>query len=309
MISFRYHVVSLLAVLLALAVGIAVGSGPLQRSDDDPDVVEGTSDTGAVEELDAQLDFYDGYARASSGALLGTGLAGRAVTLLLLPGASDTTATQVVDAVTTAGGTVTAQAVVEEQLLDVGERQLVEQLATQLAEQAGRAVETPVGASGYELMGALLAHALTTKTSGGQPLDEAGESVLAGLSTAGLVTPSDDISRRGSLVIAVGGAPYGSADERAGAGTILTTLLTALDSGSAGAVLTAPLSAAGEDGLVGALRDDPAAAATISTVDVAGTTGGAVVAAMALAGEAADRTGHYGGRTAADGAVPGAGGE
>ena len=308
MISFRYHVVSLLAVLLALAVGIALGSGPLQRTVEAE--AEGDSvDTATLDELDRQLAFYDDYARASSGALLGSGLDGRAVTLLLLPGASDTTATAVEDAVTTAGGSVTARAVVEEQLLDVGERQLVEQLATQLADQAGDTVEVPGDASGYERVGLLLAHALATTTPGGQAPTGAGESVLAGLTTADLVAVQGEIDRRGSLVVAVGGPPYGSADERSGAGTILATLLTAIDSRSNGVVLTAPLASAAEDGLIGALRADPAAAAEVSTVDVADTAGGSVVTAMALAGEAADRTGHYGSEAAADGAVPGAGGE
>ena len=35
MISFRYHVVTLVSVFLALAVGIALGGGPLQGEVDD----------------------------------------------------------------------------------------------------------------------------------------------------------------------------------------------------------------------------------------------------------------------------------
>jgi Copper transport outer membrane protein, MctB len=309
-ISFRYHVVSLLAVLLALAVGIVVGSGPLQRSDDDG---EGDGATGVAEaevaELESRLAFYDEYARASTGALLGTGLEGRAVTLLLLPGATDAAATEVADAVAVAGGTVTARAALDQQLLDVGERQLVEQLAAQMADQAGNRVEIPGDAGGYERMGLLLAHALTSTAPGGQPVDGAGESVLAGLATAELVEVQDDLDRRGSLVLALGGPPYGSADEREGAGTIVATLLSAIDSRSDGVVLAGPLASAEEDGLVGALRRDPVAAAEVSTVDVAGTVGGAVVSVLALAGEGAGRSGHYGSDAAADGAVPGAGGE
>ena len=311
MISFRYHVVSLLAVLLALAVGIAAGSGPLQRSDDDDgdDAGSGATAGADVDELDGRLAFYDEYARASAGALLGTGLRNRAVTLLLLPGATDAEVTEVADAVATAGGSVTARAAVDEKLLDVGERQLVEQLASQMEEQVGNAVDVPSDASGYERMGLLLAHGLATTTPGGEPVDEAGESVLAGLDTAELVTVQGDLDRRGSLVLAVGGPPYGSADERQGAGTILTTLLAAVDGRSDGVVLAGPLASAEDDGLVGALRRDPVAAAEISTVDVADTAGGAVISVMALAGEAAGRSGHYGSEAAAGGAVPGVSGE
>ena len=46
MIDFRYHIVSLISVFLALAVGIALGAGPLKET-------IGDTLTGQVEQLRA----------------------------------------------------------------------------------------------------------------------------------------------------------------------------------------------------------------------------------------------------------------
>ena len=49
MIDFRYHVVSLISVFLALAVGIALGAGPLKET-------IGDTLTGQVEQLRQEKD-------------------------------------------------------------------------------------------------------------------------------------------------------------------------------------------------------------------------------------------------------------
>ncbi|HET6562807.1 MAG TPA: copper transporter [Marmoricola sp.] len=310
MISFRYHVVSLLAVLLALAAGVALGSGPLQREASDG---TGESDAEAlavadtrVEQLEEGQAFDAAYAEATAGELLGDALDGRAVTLVSLPGSADATLTTLSDMVAEAGGEVTARVSFEEKLLDVANRQLVDELATQLHESVERKVDVPAGASGYERVGVLLAHAIASQRAGGRPVNDVSDRVLAGLSTADLVTTQGNIDRRGGLVLLVAGAPYGSADERDGAGSIIATVATALDEGSNGAALVGPVEAAAPDGLVGALRADPTAAREVSTVDVADRVSGAVVTMLALAREATGESGHYGTADAADGPMPGA---
>jgi hypothetical protein len=203
------------------------------------------------------------------------------------------------------GGEVTAQVAVGEKLLDVANRQLVSELATQMHDSAQEDVEVPAGASGYERMALLLAHAVTTTRPAGRPVDDAGDGILAGVSSAELVTTRGDLDRRGSLVAVVAGDPYGTADTREGAGSILATLVSALDERSRGVVLAGPVAAAAEDGLVGAVRNDPTAARDVSTVDVVDRVAGAVVTTLALAAEDEGRAGHYGSALAGDGAVPG----
>jgi hypothetical protein len=130
--------------------------------------------------------------------------------------------------------------------------------------------------------------------------------VLAGLSTADLVTTQGNIDRRGSLVLMVAGAPYGSSDERDGAGSIISTVATALDEQTNGVALVGPVESAAPDGLVGSLRADPTAARVVSTVDVADRVSGAVVSVLALAQQATGASGHYGTDEAADGPLPAA---
>ena len=73
-------------------------------------------------------------------------------------------------------------------------------------------------------------------------------------------------------------------------------------------MLAGPVASAREGGQVKAVRDDVTAAREVSTVDALGRTAGQVVTVMALAGQAAGRTGQYGAVDAADGAMPGASG-
>ncbi len=310
MISFRYHVVSLVAVLLALAAGIVLGSGPLQRADErgsttgDPGEVSAAA-ASRIAGLQEDLTFADAYAEATAGGLVASGLKGRAVTLLSLPGADPDTVGRLADLVSQAGGAVTARLDVEEKLMDVANRQLVDELGSQMQDAARKKVTVPRDASAYEQIGRLLAHAVATTRNPGQDVDGVGEDVLAGLSTADLVAPADTVDQRGSLVLVVAGAPYGSADQRSGAGSILTSLVTALDAGSDGVVVAGPVAAGGVDGLIAAVRSDPKAATKVSTVDVAGRVAGDVVAVLALRGETAGRAGHFGSAASADGPVPG----
>ena len=311
MITFRYHVVSLVAVILALAVGIALGGGPLQRTGDDDAAIDDESQTlvSTQAELDLLLDsaaFADAYADQTADALVRDGLDGRAITLLTLPGADDAHVDRLAEMIGRAGGSVTARAAMGEKLLDVSNRQLVSELATQMADSAGNDVDLPAGVSGYEQLGQLLAHALVSGRTGGEPLDAAGESILAGLDTAELLTVTGKVGDRGSLVVVVAGEPFGGPDEREGAGSILSSLTVALDSRSDGLVVAGPVASSAEGGLVDTVRADPTAANEVSTVDAVDRTAGAVVTVLALRAEAAGRSGHYGTGAAGDGAVPGA---
>jgi hypothetical protein len=307
-ISFRYHVVSLAAVLLALAAGIVLGGGPLQgpvaADDGDPGREALAATQEKVAALEKELAYADAYAASTAGRLVRGTLGGRTVTLLELPGAEKDAVSRAVGMVEEAGGTVTARAVVTEELLDVANRQLVGTLAAQLQESAAGEVDVPAGASGYERMGLLIGHAVATSRAPGRRVDEAGDSILAGLATAELMTTQGDVDRRGSLVLLVAGEPAGSADTREGAGSIVASLVAALDESSDGVVLAGPPAAAAGDGVVTAVREDPAAAGQVSTVDVVDTPAGAVAAVLALAREAAGRSGHYGAGSAPDGPLP-----
>ena len=310
MISFRSHVVSLVAVFLALAIGVVLGAGPLQR--DEAGVGSGTSDAEALAAADEQIDqlerdtrFYDSYARVTADGLVGKDLRRRAVTIVTLPGADGDAVTRTAALVQRAGATLAGKVELTDKLLDVGNRKLVEELTTQLLSSEEAPLPGGEESSGYARVGQLLSFALlTTKDRGARPAPAA-EPVLASLSTAGLATVTGELQRRGSLVLMVAGAPTGSADQRRGAGDIATTLAQAMDQASDGVVLLGPSASSGRSGVLGALRASPAAR-DVSSVDVADLVAGSVLAVLALEGQTQGTTLQLGSGSSADGAFPGA---
>ena len=312
MISFRYHIVSIVSVFLALAVGVALGGGPLKGEVDNTLVDQVQADRAVKADLRAQITglkggntFNDEFAQTVAPGLVGQTLAGRVVTLVALPGASQGEVTALGETVATAGGTVGGTVRVGEGLLDVGNRQLVDELGSQLLDGASD-VNVPADASGYERIGALIARAVgTDEEPGGAGVDATADSILAGLSTAGLMSADGSLDRRGSLVLFVAGAPSGTEEEQTGASSILATVATAVDADTDGVVVAGPIASARDHGVVRGIRDDVTAARDVSTVDALGRAAARIVAVMALAGQGEDQTGHYGAVDAADGAMPG----
>jgi hypothetical protein len=316
-ISFRSHVASLVAVFLALAVGIVLGAGPLQR--DGGDGEGGSDDATALAEAEAEVarlrqaaDFNDAYARATRGQVVPDGLLrGRSVTLLTLPTADEDEVTEVAAYATSLGASIAARVSVDDQLVDVSNRQLVEELGARLSASVGDAVDIPSTADGYERIGRLLGHAIATQQPGGDDVDDAGGEIMASLTTAELVESDGPVQRRGALVLVVAGAPEGTPDQRRGAGSIVASLAAALDATAKGAVVAGPIASGGRDGVVGAVRRSRTSS-DVSTVDVTDRQAGIVLTALALSAEDAGTTRHLGTADAEDGAfvrAAGAGGD
>jgi copper transport outer membrane protein MctB len=237
--------------------------------------------------------------------LIGGSLKGHVVTVVALPTAPSADVRDVTRMVRVAGAGVAGTVRVGAQLLDVGHKQLVDELGTQLE---GRApgVTIPADASPYERMGALLARAVGSARPGGGRVDAPASSIMAGLSTANLASAQGSLSRRGDLVLFVTGPGHGSVDQQQGASTIVTTLVQSVDAHTRGVVLAGPAAAARAGGQILAVRSDVSAARSVSTVDSLDRTAAQVVTVMALAGQAAGRSGQYGAVDAANGAMPGA---
>jgi hypothetical protein len=310
-ISFRYHVVTIVAVLLALAAGVVLGAGPL-RGDSDRTL---TKQVEADKQVQAGLRrqaadlrsgnvFTDEFADTVAPGLLAEVLTGRVVTVLSMPTARAADVASVKKLVGTAGGTVGGTVRVGTKLVDVGSKQLVDELGNQLESRAPR-VRIPADATPYERIGALLARAIGTPEKGGAAVDSPATSIMAGLSTTDLVSPQGRLSRRGDLVLMVTGPGEGSSAQQRGAATVVAELAKAVDGGTGGVVLAGPPTTAAATGQVGAVRRDVSAAREVSTVDALGRSAGDVVAVLALAGQAAGETGQYGAVDAADGAMPG----
>ena len=195
---------------------------------------------------------------------------------MALPTAVPADVSALKDLVGVAGGTVGGTVRVGKQLVDAGQKQLVDELGSQLESRA-TGVTIPADAGPYERIGALLARAVGTDTRGGAAVDGAATSILAGLTTASLVSTDGTLNRRGDLVLFVTGAGEGDQQQQQGAATIVTQVVQSVDSQTAGVVLAGPVAAALPGGEVKAVRDDVAAAKDVSTVDSLGRTAGQVV--------------------------------
>jgi hypothetical protein len=289
-ISFRYHVVSLVAVLLSLAAGVVLGGGPLSdlgRSDKAPAVT--ATDAGDARQ---EAAFADALATQGATRLYADGLEGSAVVLVSLPGASDTTRNALAEQVQAAGATVGGTYAIQPTLVDTGEKTLVDTLGSQLMTQLPDGVVS-ADADTYTRLGELLGVALTTtNTRGTKPLGDQSTGILSSLDGAGLLSSTGKASGRAAyVVVLLGDEPSSEGD------AIYAGLLSGLAAHSAGVVVAG----AESDGLLGRLRTEPVAA-EVATVDGVAGGAGQVTAVLALTEWPSTKGGSFG-ASGADGAV------
>lgn len=302
MISFRHHVVSLVAVFLALAAGVALGGGPLSDLGRTTEQAPAT-DTASAEEAArarAQAAFAGAVVEAGAARLYDDGLSGRSVALVSFPGVPDATLEALEEQVTTAGGTVSGRYAFTEAMVDPGEKALVDTLGSQLLtqlrdEDAGAALSDT--APTYERMGELVALAVaTTDTRRKGTVGPLAASVTQSLSGAELMTSTGDPTVRAPYVLVVLGP-----DTDAAADPVYAGLVAGLARGAAGAVLAATASD-GADGRLSRLRSEPVSA-SVATLDGVEAEAGRVSAVLALLGWPETKGGSFG-ASGADGAVP-----
>ncbi len=302
MIPVRFHVVSLVAVFLALAAGVALGGGPLSELGRAEPASAPTShaDRAATAAARSAAGFADAVVSSGARRLYGDSLRGQPVALVVFPGVNDATATALGDQVRAAGGTVTGRYAVTKSLVNPGEKALVDtlgsQLMTQLQEQDAGASLT-ADASTYERAGELLGLALaTTDTGSRSTVGPLATTVLQSFAGAKLLTGADAAETRASRVVALLG-PDTTMDEDA----IYEGLLTGL-ARQAAAVTVAGTAKDGAGGRLSRLRESPVAA-SVATVDGVDRPAGQVTAVLALTQWPATKGGSFG-ASGADGAVP-----
>lgn len=304
MLSFRYHVVSIVAVLAALAAGIALGAGVLE-SDDDATATVDTARTASTADQQARM-FAEEFTGSVRGSLIAGQLTGRTVTVLVMPDTPKDLVDATAATVAEAGGTVVSTLSIGEDLVSATSKQLVDELGGQL-EAGATTIRVAAGANTYERMGTLLGYALATAQPEGDQPDEQAQTILAGATTGGLLTAAEPVVTRGHLVLVLAGAPTASAEAAKGTAEILTSLLRALDASSGGVVLAGTAGTAETPGALSGIRADAGTAGLVSTVDNADTAQGALVTVLALAEQSGGGAGQYGvgaGATAVRPGVP-----
>jgi hypothetical protein len=144
-----------------------------------------------------------------------------------------------------------------------------------------------------QLVGSLLAQVLMIPPIGTAPDRAAISSVLAGLSALNVLTAEgDSVAPADYAVVLTAGAFTGT--DAADRNATLTKLVSALDSAGSGAVVSGDVASAGDNGLVGVIRNDPSLSAAVSTVDNVGTAAGRISTVLALVSEGDGTSGKYG---------------
>ncbi|HYJ70113.1 MAG TPA: copper transporter [Nocardioidaceae bacterium] len=307
MIDFRYHVISIVAIFLALATGIALGAGPLGEEFDQQLANQADKDRQAKEDLRDQLEqvdrvveFEGDFAQTVAPQITGSRLAGRTVAVFVLPGADDDTVDAVTSRIEAAGATITSTIAVQDGLVDPAERQTAEGIASRVLDGVDGLPDIE-GASSYQLVGYSLARGYLATAEAGTPMDPPAQEIDAAYGEANYLTHDGDIARRANLAVVIAGPP--SEEPEVGQGDLLATLVQAMDSLSGGVVVVGPLAAADDNGYVAAIRDS-SAADSVSTVDVADRPSGQLVTVLALVQQGEGAVGQYGAADSADAVLP-----
>lgn len=293
MITLRHHVLTIVAVFLALAAGIVLGGGPLS---DVGTTVTAASPADAEPADDRRADYSERFVSTLAPPVVAGRLADRSVAVVTVPGADEQLVTALTEQVGAAGGTVSARYDLGADLVDPDQKSLVDTLGSQLLTQQG-SDDVAADASTYDRIGQLLGLAIATKEAQGQDVSGKARAVLDAVSGAGLMAEQGDVERRAPLVLVVLGTDAG--DE--GSDAVLAGLVEGLAAQAAG-VVVAGVTADGGEGQLGRLRGDPAAA-SVASVDGIDTAAGRVTAIMTLQRSLTTPGGAFG-ASGADGPVP-----
>ncbi len=305
MIDFRYHVVSLISVFLALAVGIALGAGPLKETIGDTLTGQVELLRSEKEELRTQLDATGGdlaaaeaFTSAAGERMLAGSLTDRRVALVLLGDVPEDEVAALTERFEQSGASVSATASVTTAWTDPA-------LATYRRTLAGTLVSyltTPPAADAgteTELAEALVSALVGADSAAPDLLSENASALLDVLAEGdrALVSFAQDVTRPAdAVVLVVGTTPDDGASPSPAATPVSYDAQLALADAaqrlSQGAVVAGP--ARGSESLVTAVRGDDRLADRITTVADATTVTGQVVVPLALAAAIGERPGHYG---------------
>lgn len=295
MITLRHHLLTIVAVFLALAAGIVLGGGPLSDVGPTAATSSGEADTAPAADR-AQTDYTESVVSALGPATVSGRLAERSVAVVTVPGADEQVVTALTEQVTAAGGTVSARYDLSADIIDPGQKSLVDTLGSQLLTQQAEG-DVAAEASTYDRIGQLLGLAIATKEAAGQDVNGKARAIVDAVSGAGLMAKPGEVAQRSPLVLVVLGTDAG--DE--GSDAILAGLAQGL-AVQAGGVVVAGATSDGGEGQLGRLRADPVSAA-VATLDGVDTVAGRVATILTLQRSLTTPGGAFG-ASGADGPVP-----
>lgn len=311
MIDFRYHLVSIVAVFLALAVGIVLGSTALK-----PSVLNGLNKASAAEkrQIDGlyaanrlqrqQISGDQAFAKGVSAQLVGGLLTGQRVVLVTAPGAPGGVTSGITTALQGAGATVSGRVELTSRFFDPSPA--TGPVLSKLTQQYLPAGQVLPDEPAVQQASQLLAAAVMTAGGAHDPApgqaDKAGLKILAGLGSAGLLTHTGQPGNRATLaVVIIPATPPKQNASPVSQG--LVTMAQQFKLGSQGAVVAGSTTGSGQGSAIDVMRAG-GRAGHISSVDDADTVIGQLVVAQALWEQLQGRSGSYGVGAAANGPGP-----
>ncbi|MGL4177615.1 MAG: copper transporter [Dermatophilaceae bacterium] len=303
MIDFRYHLVSIVSIFFALAVGIVLGAGPLQGQIGDTLNAQIAGLREDKDELNRQLDQAragtegrDDYLAATSALVLEGVLRDRSVALVVLPGTESQLVEDTTETLRSSGARVVSTTTMAEEWVSAEEGATATRDAA--VDQVARTARVDVSDTGsLAPRDVLLAALLARPATEGDALEPAvARTGLEALAEAGVLSLDGDTSEPAELVVVLSAAvPPADGDAAARAAERWVDLAIALDARSAGSLVAADL-ATEDDGVsvVATLRDDATATDVVSTVDDVGDPMGRASVIHGLSQQAGGGVGQYG---------------
>ena len=307
MIDFRYHLVSLISVFLALAVGVVLGAGPLQNSlgtalnDQVTALRENRNATQAkLEQTETAVNERDSYITQAATSLLPGTLASKNVAMVLLPDAKAEDADAIAAQLKNAGATVTGRVSLTSTWVDLSRENYRSTFSGQVQGHLGST--NSKDANG--ILGEALAKALTANDDSSRVLMDM-LSVTVYKSGTPFISVDSTPTAAAEMIVVVGPRPQASSGKgatvEASPGEDPKAWAKALE-GTAGRAPTVVVgSADGDGGVVGIIRSEKA---KVTTIDSVGQIAASVSTPLALASTRAGTTGHYGFDKGAEAVMP-----
>ncbi|HTS97940.1 MAG TPA: copper transporter [Streptosporangiaceae bacterium] len=297
MIDFRYHLVSIVAVFLALAIGIVVGATALKPKTEDffdrasrLEEQQISSARAKIRGLQSQVGSDQAFAQSAAPVLLANLLPGQRVVLVTAPGADGGTVSGITAALKLAGAKVIGQAQLQPAFFDTSPSAqnsldvLAQKVGPTTVIPGSQPTQAPVDSqiAGQQEAAQVLAPALVTKSSTDLPASQT-STILDGFAAQGYLQLSPAALAPPQATLAVVVIPSNPpASDSNPANLALLSLADELAASSRGVVVAGPIAGSGP----GSAIDELVSGGTsiqVSSVDNADTPVGQVIVAQALA--------------------------
>jgi hypothetical protein len=309
-IDFRYHLVSIIAVFLALALGLVVGASALRGSvtselrGQAAQIGKDNQSLRIQKRAVDQLNTYNSQVMDGVSPQVVEGqLKGESVVFVEAPGADDQMRAKTADIVGKAGARISGYVTLQDKYLDGNQLATLSELTDQL-KPAG--LQFPADATPYDRAATELAAVLMTRqaSSSGQEDPAAGQ-VLAGFKTAGFLNYSGQPATRATLAIVIAPAAASNDKNADAENKALVAIPVALSGYGNGTVAAGNADSATDGGMIKTVRDEGKAQGHVSTVDTADVSAGRLATVFALNFAAKQgKTGDYGIGSGVNGPIP-----